>query len=51
MKREERRRKSSGEGVVVEEQGLEVEEGGKVRNRPGERVVLETQDSELVQAS
>lgn len=36
---------------MVEEEGFEVEEPGEVRNGARKRVVLETQNSELVQAS
>lgn len=48
MEGRERRRKRTHEGVAVEEEGFEVGEAGEVGNGSSERVVLQTQDSELV---
>lgn len=45
------RRQGAGEVVAVQEEGLEVLERGEVGDGAGERVVVETQDSELVEAS
>lgn len=50
MEGEERRWERAGEGVVVEKEGFEVDKSGEVGNGSGERVVLQTQDSELVKA-
>lgn len=50
MEEENGRRERTGEIVVVEDEGFEVEELGEVGERSGERVVSETQDSELVEA-
>lgn len=39
------------EGVAVEDEGFETGEWGEVRDGTGERVVLEVDDSELVEVS
>ena len=51
MKGENRRRERSVELVPAEEERLQVNEGGEIRNRAKEGVVLETQNSELVETA
>lgn len=50
MEKQNRRRKSSGKSVVVQEQRFEVVEGGEVRDGAGEGVIVKTEDAELVEA-
>lgn len=51
VKRDDGKREWTGEGVAVEDEGFEIGERGEVGDGTGERVVLEVDDSELVEVS
>jgi hypothetical protein len=49
MKRENRKRNRTSEVVIIKKQRLEIEETREIRYSSGERVVLETENTELIE--
>jgi hypothetical protein len=49
MKRENRKRNRTSEVVIIKKQRLEIEETREIRYSSGERVVLETENTKLIE--